>query len=191
MKMNWKLKIALPVIITLLTVAGAKAQDNEKVIIRGIVFCEDSLMGTLPDVAVYNISRRTGTITDGIGAFSIQIGRKDTLVFSTVQHKDELFYFKEGEPFEDKVISIPMKMDVIWIDVVSVMGKGNYEAFKSELMNMEIPDNNPSMALPVVNKYAEEYSTGEAAIKIRGPLTHLSNKIRKWKKRRVINPVEE
>ena len=189
--MNTKLRIALSVIITLLTVAGAKAQDKERVTVSGIVFCEDSIMGTLPDVAVFNKNRRSGTITDENGAFSIQIGRNDTLIFSTVQHEDELFYFREDEPFADMVISVPMKMDNIYMDVVSVMGTGNYEAFKRELLSMEIPDSDPAMALPVVNRYAEEYSTGEGAIKFRGPLTHLSEKIRKWKKRKATDAFEK
>jgi hypothetical protein len=189
--MNTKLRIALSVIITLMTFAGAKAQDSEKVTVSGTVFCEDSIMGILPDVAVYNMNRKTGTITDKNGAFSIQIGRNDTLIFSTVQHEDEFFYFRENEPFTDKVISVPMKMDNIYIDVVSVMGTGNYEAFKRELMNMEIPDNDPSVTLPVVNRYAEEYSTGEGAIKFRGPLTHLSEKIRKWKKRKATDALDK
>ena len=176
-----RLSILLVVLASANTV---KAQNTKTVTISGIVFCEDSIMGTLSDVNIFNQNRSTGSITNESGEFSIQIGQNDTLIFSTVQHEDELFYFKENEPFEDMVISVPMKMDIIWVDVVSVIGKGNYEEFKRELLGMDMPDYNPSMALPIVNRYAEEYSTGEGAIKIHGPLTYLSKKIRQLKRRK-------
>lgn len=166
------------------------AQENKTVTVSGIIFCEDSIMGTLQDVAIYNESRHTGTISNQKGEFSIKMGQNDTLIFSTVQHTDEVFYFKENEPFQNTVISVPMKMDMIWMDLVSVMGKGDFEAFKRELLALELPDNEPSLLLPVVNKYALEYETGEGAIKIRGPLTYLSNKIRKLKRRTVKEPKE-
>jgi hypothetical protein len=163
----------------------AMAQEKKSVRISGVIFDEDSSHRALPDVAVFNKSKRSGTISNERGEFFMEIERMDTLVFSTVQHMDEQFFFIETEPFEDRVISISMKMDTVWLNVITVMGNGNYEAFKRELLAMELPDNDHSMVLPVVNKYAEEYSTGEAGIKIHGPLTYLSNKIRAWKKRGV------
>lgn len=166
------------------------AQNDPVVTVNGVIFCEDSIMGTLPDVTVYNVTRQTGTISNANGEFSIKMSRNDTLIFSTVQHSDAYFFFKEDEPFEDRTITVPMDMDNIYIDVVSVMGKGNYEAFKQELLNLELPDNDPNLTLPIVNRYAEEYATGEGAIKIRGPLTYLSKKIRAYKKRRTQNNTE-
>lgn len=159
------------------------AQNQDLITLSGVVYCEDSIMGAIPDVSVFNKSRSTGTISGPNGEFSIKMGKGDTIVFSTVQHLDTEFYFKEGEVFQNQKVSIPMKMDNIYMDIVSVMGKGSYEAFKQELLNLELPDNDPNLTLPIVNRYAEEYATGEASVKIHGPLTYLSNKIRRWKKR--------
>lgn len=176
--------------MTLFTSTVSFAQNDPVVTINGVIFCEDSIMGTLPDVTVYNVTRQTGTISNSNGEFSIKMSRNDTLIFSTVQHSDTYFFFKETEAFEDRTITVPMEMDNIYIDVVSVMGKGNYEAFKQELLNLKLPDNDPNMVLPIVNRYAEEYATGEGEIKIKGPLTYLSNKIRAYKKSRTKKYIE-
>ena len=180
----WKKRNIVLLVVILLGVMVANAQ--EKVIITGVVFCEDSIMGTLPDVSVFNSGSGTGTISSPSGRFTILMGKNDTIIFSTVQHMDELFFFGKNESFENRTVMVPMKMDTVYMDVVSVIGKGNYEAFKQELMALKLPDHQPSVTLPIVNRYAEEYSTGEAAIKIRGPLTYLSNKIRLMKRRGAI-----
>lgn len=166
------------------------AQNEPTVTVSGVIFCEDSIMGTLPDVAVYNKNRKTGTISNSLGEFSIKMAKNDTLIFSTVQHSDAHFFFSSDEKFADRVITVAMEMDNIYIDVVSVMGKGNYEQFKRELMALDLTADEPDFALPIVNKYALEYKEGEGAIKIRGPLTYLSNKIRTWKKRKYTERTE-
>ncbi len=101
MNINWKLRIALPLIIPMLAIVETKAQDKEQVTVRGMIFCEDSIMGTLPDVSIFNKSRSTGSISSETGEYSIRMGRNDTIIFSTVQHMDEVFFFKQNEPFED------------------------------------------------------------------------------------------
>ena len=163
----------------------AVAQEKKSVTISGFIFDEDSSHRALPDVAIFNKTKRRGTISNESGQFSIEMDRTDTLVFSTVQHLDEVFFFSENEPFENRILTIEMKMDTIWMNVITVMGNGNYQEFKRELLALEMPDDDHSLALPIVNRYAEEYSTGNASIKIHGPLTYLSNKIRVWKKRGV------
>jgi len=191
MNTNWKSEIALLMAIVLLTIVEVHAQDNKQVTISGVIFCEDSIMGTLPDVSIFNKNRSTGSISSETGEYSIQMGRKDTIIFSTVQHMDEVFFIKEDEVFEDRLVNIPMQMDTVWLKVVSVIGIGNYESFRRELMNLELPGTDVSITLPIVNKYAREYSTGEGSIKIRGPLTYLSEKIYKWKMRKTNNTFDK
>ncbi len=58
-------------------------------------------------------------------------------------------------------------------------------------MSLELPEDDASVTLPIVNRYAEEYSTGKGSIKIYGPLTYLSEKIHKWKRRKMYDAFEK
>jgi len=187
-KMNWK--VAMAVCIGWFSAASAVAQNQGTVKISGIVYNDDNIHSPLSDVAIFNWRLAKGTISNSKGEFIIEMKQNDTLVFSTVQHMDEKFFFRKNQVFENQEVSIQLKTDTIFLNMISIMGNGNYEEFKRELLDMEMPEGDHSLALPVVNKYAEEYSTGEAAIKINGPLTYLYHKIRKLKKHRELYLVE-
>lgn len=178
-----KFKLMIAVCVGLFSALSAVAQNDETVKIAGIILDADNGNGALRDVAIFNKNQRRGTISNEKGRFVIEMRQNDTIVFSTVQHMDEEFFFGKDRPFVDQVLSIQLKTDTIWLNTISVMGNGNFQDFKRELLALEIPENNQSLALPIVNRYAEQYSTGEAAIRIHGPLTYLSKKISAWKKR--------
>ncbi|MCF8462171.1 MAG: hypothetical protein K9G46_15725 [Flavobacteriales bacterium] len=185
-----KRNAVLVVSIMLLSTLSTIAQNKEMVKVVGVVYNDDHIRSVLSDVAVFNKNQKKGAISNEKGEFIIEMKQNDTLIFSTVQHMDEEFFFGTNDPFEDQVLEIQLKTDTIWLKMISVMGNGNYQKFKRELLALDMPEDDHSLALPVVNKYAEEYSTGVAAIKIHGPLTYLSHKISIWKKRGKSTPVE-
>jgi hypothetical protein len=166
-------------LVIILFIAGnisLKAQNLE-IKISGTVKCLEDSKKAIPFVYVYNKNTKKGTNTDTKGEFNINMSKNDTLIFSSVQHLEQIYYIKEGDFFHDKSIEIDMQQDTVWLDVVSVIGLKSYNDFKKEVIALHVPKGDISYTLPTVNKYAKQYKTGEGAIELTAPLTYLFNKI--------------
>lgn len=151
--------------------------QNEVITLSGTIISKEEHKKAIPFVNVYNKSTKEGTISDTEGQFSIQIGKNDTILFSTVQHIEQEYYIKEGEFFHDKNIVIDLHQDTIWLKTVSVMGFKEYDEFKKEVIALKLPHENISYAMPTINKYAKQHATGEGAIELKEPLTYLLEKM--------------
>jgi len=163
-----------------------KAQKN-LISLSGKVICEDSIRGALANVNIYNKNKKWGVASDSKGNFTIKMGKNDTIVFSTIQHIEQNYFITNKADFKDKNIVILMKQDTIWLNAVTVMGAKNFEEFKEEVADLNLPKYDVKLVLPIIDKYAEERSKGEGKISIKGPLTYLSHKI--WNiRRREVKP---
>jgi len=177
-------KIGLILYLALTINGVAKAQSNE-ITISGTILCGDSIIGPLAFVNIYNKNTKKGTVSDTDGKFSIKMGRHDTILFSTVQHVEQSYYVKKNEFFHDKTIEISMKQDTVWLDVVLVMGAKKFKDFEQEVIQLKLPNNDISLVLPVINKYAKQYYLGEGALSLNKPLIYLSKKILSIGKRKI------
>ena len=144
--------------------------------ISGKVNCIDPLNGKLSFVSIYNTRKEWGTFSDSIGNYSIKMGVGDTIVFFTEQHKDYLYFLEDENQLMDHKMDVYMEPDAIWLETVNIIGLRSLEDFKREILNMNIKENDISVSLPVVKKYAMRFETGEGGIILVGPLTYLQQK---------------
>ncbi|MBR9832413.1 carboxypeptidase-like regulatory domain-containing protein [bacterium] len=150
--------------------------------ISGTVSCSSDSIMLLSYVNIYNLSSKKGTTTDTEGYFEIEMNKSDTILFSTVQHQ-EYYYYLVDEVVPDKKINIELQQDTVYLEVVNIMGYKSYSQFKEELFQLDLSENDVSIAYPVIDKYARQYASGDGAFEIKGPLTYLSKKIGKLKER--------
>lgn len=174
--------------IICLSAVKIKAQDSIQteplILLTGKVRCINPVNGALSSVLVFNISQGYGIMSSEDGSFSINMARKDSVVFSTAEHKDYYYSIKSEEAFEDKTIEVIMITDVVWLDVVTILGHQSLEQFKSEILSLDIPPGNRDLALPIINKYAKQLHTGDGETDLVGPLTYLQNKFDRYYKMR-------
>lgn len=173
-------------IITLflfLVVASVTNAQKSEITLSGIISCDNSLNEPLSAVHVFNKNAKKGTLTDKNGEFSISMRKLDTIIFSTVQHVEKIYTIEKGESFDNKHIEFTLEEDTVWLDAVTVIGFKRLEDFKQEILQMKLPDDDVSMALPTVDKYARRNYTGDGQYEIKGPLTYLLKKIHRYSKR--------
>lgn len=183
--MKMIIKTGTVLIIGMFFLSNLKSQDQTWVTISGVVSCNDTSIGILENVNIYNKQTSRGTTTNNKGEFEIKMSRNDTLFFSTIQHKEVIFTFPQNEGFVDKNIHVVMVLDTVILNVITVIGKKSFEAFKQELLQLELENNDISLALPVVDKYAKQHATGEGYYEIKGPLTYVLNKFQRIRKRSI------
>jgi acetylglutamate synthase len=165
------------IVITLIVLAGfSTVNAQKKITLSGAISCSEEEKSPLSFVNIYNVNTKRGTISDSEGKFKIKMGMNDTILFSTVQHLEQIYTIKKGDLFEDKSIEIDMVKDTVWLKVVSIMGFKEFDEFKKEVLELNLPQRDISMALPVVDKYAKQHKTGEGALELREPLIYLLKK---------------
>lgn len=157
---------------------------DPEILLGGKVNCIDPVNGALASVVVFNITKGYGTITRQDGGFNIYMTRKDTIVFSTAEHKDYYYMINNEQKFENHAIEVIMITDAIWLDAVTIMGYQSLEQFKKEILSLDIPQDNRDLALPIINKYARQLKTGDGETDLVGPLTYLQNKFVRYYKMR-------
>lgn len=162
-----------------------KAQGSDEVrMLTGIVLCSEDSVMYLENVTIYNKRNGSGTTTDKNGHFEIDMIQTDTIVFSTVQHREQYFFLDHASSFPEQGIEIQMRQDTVYLEVVSIIGFNKYQQFKEELLQLDLSDEDVDMHLPLINKYARQYATEVQAYELKGPLTYLGKKIRKISRRK-------
>jgi len=168
------------ILMVAISTCPAFAQENSEnsITLSGTIICNDSIVGPLPNVNIFNKTENRGTISNQEGFFSLEMERGDTIWFSTVQHEQQFFVYPENEAFLDKKIEIFMLQDTIWLEAVTIYGIETLYKFERELLDLNIHENDVSVAIPVVDKYARQRATGEGKLTISGPLTYLVLKLK-------------
>jgi len=156
-------------------------ETSEKGLISltGKINCIDPINGTLSAVVVYNLNKEHGTMTDSDGAYAIQMSKNDTIMFSTAEHKEVLFYFKNDDKFEDRWFTFHMETDDVWLSTAEILGSSNLNQFKREILELDVSSGSMSLDLPVVDKYAKMGPLHAPEIDLEGPLTYLNRKFRR------------
>ncbi|HNP94031.1 MAG TPA: hypothetical protein PKJ63_00335 [Cyclobacteriaceae bacterium] len=162
--------------------AAAQHKPSESAItVSGNVICLKPTRGALSEVIVLNKQTNRGVLTGEGGHFSIKMTRGDTLVFTTPFHEDSYYVIPYNESLANHTIEIVMEPDPISQDAVIRLGPQNLNAFKREIIDLQLQDDAPDIALPVVGKYAGKHTahlaTGEGALTVSGPLSHLASRI--------------
>lgn len=175
--------VATLVGLTLLCGIAAAQQDSTEeplIVLRGQVNCLQPERGVLADVAIFNLNKKWGTLTDAEGNFSIRMGTSDTITFSTPLHQDYKYYLNDGKPMADHAIEITMQPDAVWLETVRILGYPRIEEFKNEIIDMEFAEDHPEVLTPVINKYAKQRETGEGSFVLDGSLSYLGSKFSKY-----------
>ncbi len=174
--------LVLLVIGSNVTIADAQniTGGASTITLSGKVNCIHPINGTLSLVIVFNKTQGYGAVSKQNGSFSIKMSKSDTIVFSTAQHQDYVYYLKEDNDFKNHSIDVVMITDAVWLNAVTIMGTKNLEQFKQEILSLNMPEGNINLALPVVNKYAKQLSTGDGETDLVGPLTYLQNKFNRY-----------
>ncbi|MCF6361256.1 MAG: hypothetical protein L3J29_10910 [Cyclobacteriaceae bacterium] len=163
---------------TLVVAQNSNAEPT--ITLSGKVNCVHPINGTLSLVIVFNKSQGYGAVSKQDGSFTIEMSKTDTIVFSTAEHQDYIYSLSEQEDFEDRSIEVVMVTDAIWLKTVTVIGQKSLEQFKQEILSLDVPQGNTTLALPVVSKYAKQLSTGDGETDLVGPLTYLQHKFSKY-----------
>lgn len=165
-----------------MTVVAQDVTNNESLIVlRGQVSCLKPERGLLPDVTVFNQTKDWGVLTDVDGTFSLEMGRYDTIIFSTALHQDYIYYLKSDSEFADHSLEITMEPDAIWLETVTIVGNQTLEEFKKEIFELgTFADDEVSITTPVISKYAKQLATGDGELVLVGPLTYLSKKFGRY-----------
>jgi hypothetical protein len=174
------------------TVTQPEYVEDDLIMISGKINCIDPLNGGLALVSIYNISKEWGTVSNASGEFQIEMGKYDTLLFFTEEHKDYHFFLTSDDEFKDQAITVYMEPDAIWMKTVEIIGISNLEEFKMDVLNMEVAKNSISIVSPDFNRYAKELSTGKPAPVLIGPLNYLQQKFsRQYKMKKKINSLRD
>jgi len=150
--------------------------ENDLITLSGIIICNDSIVGALPDVNIFNKTGNWGTTSDSNGHFSVRIGLNDTIWFSTIQHVEQFYVMPTTKSYQDHEIVIFMKQDTIWLNAVTIYGYYTLEKFKNEILQLDLPNDDISVAIPILDKYSKQRKTGDGNYIIEGPLTELFHK---------------
>ncbi len=181
-KSIYQLLLVLLVVGFSLTPVAAQGSENDEptITLSGKVNCVHPINGTLSLVIVFNKTQGYGAVSKQDGSFSIKMSKSDTIVFSTAEHQDYVYYLKENDDFKNHSIDVVMITDAVWLNAVTIMGTKNLEQFKQEILGLNMPEGNINLALPVVNKYAKQLSTGNGETDLVGPLTYLQHKFNRY-----------
>ena len=161
--------------------AQANIEDSKLIKITGKVHCINPINGAMSIVVIYNRTRDIIAISRDDGSFSINMGRYDTLIFSSPEHLDYTYQLPTDDDFQNKNLNVFMKTDGIWLDVVTIVGYPSIEKFKMAVMNNEISATAPEIYLPEIDKYIKQNTTGDGEFDLKGPFTYLHEKFSRYK----------
>lgn len=188
---NWQVSVATATeknigLTMVLLLAGLgfhpAAQDVHEplIVVSGKVICLKPERGVLSEVVVFNQQRNRGVLTGNDACFHIKMNRGDTLVFSTSSHKDFYYFIPDDLPLKDHTIEIILEPDTVWQEIAGQVGPDDLDTFRKEIIDMDLPDDQPNLIMPVAEKHAHHLATGEGALTLTGPLSYLGLKISRY-----------
>jgi hypothetical protein len=116
----------------------AEAQQQKRVIqLSGVVI--DTVTGPIPGVHVYIPKAGRGTVTNGVGFFSLPALVGDSVVISSVGYQRR-HYIVENSPKEFMTIIVPMVEDVTYLTEVVITPYPTEEVFKEAVLALNLPE---------------------------------------------------
>ncbi len=113
--------------------------QDKSVQLTGIIVSNDSLL-TVPFANIFVKYNNIGTISDFYGYFSLVASKGDTIIFSCLGYKKEIFIIPEFT--EEKFITIVQKLetDTILLDETNVYPWPSRDQFKQAFLTADIDD---------------------------------------------------
>tara|TARA_B100001142_G_C14292053_1_gene639401 strand:- start:223 stop:843 length:621 start_codon:yes stop_codon:yes gene_type:complete len=113
--------------------------QDKSVQLTGIIVSNDSLL-TVPFANIFVKYDNIGTISDFYGYFSLVASKGDTIIFSCLGYKKEIFIIPEFT--EEKFITIVQKLetDTILLDETNVYPWPSRDQFKQAFLTADIDD---------------------------------------------------
>jgi hypothetical protein len=161
-------------------VAQKHSTEERLIVLRGQVNCLKPERGVLADVAIFNVNKKWGTLSDAKGNFSIRMGPSDTIIFSAPLHQDYKYYLNDRETIADHTVEITMQPDAVWLETVIILGRPGIDEFKNEILNLEFDEDRLDVMTPIIDKYAKQRETGEGSFVLNGTLSYLGSKFSKY-----------
>lgn len=132
-------------IITVLAIAfctafsfKAEAQQQRRVIqLSGVVL--DTATGPIPGVYVYIPKAGRGTVTNGVGFFSLPALVGDSIIISSVGYQ-RIHYIVEPSDKEFVTIVVPMVEDATYLPEVVITPYPTEEVFKEAVLALNLPE---------------------------------------------------
>lgn len=123
----------------------AQSRDQKLVQFSGIVVTGDSLY-PLPFVNIIIKGTYRGTVSDYYGFFSFVAQTKDTVTFSAIGFKDEVFIIPDS--LDENRYSLIQKMvrDTIQLRAALIYPWPSKEEFKQAFLELDIPDDDMARA---------------------------------------------
>ena len=145
-----------------IAICGYSQYDDKLVQFSGVVKSETGL--SLPYVHIIILNNNRGTVTDINGMFSFVTNPNDTILFSSVGFKRQIFTIPdtvEGK-FVDKIITL--QTDTILIEEVMILPWKTYEEFKQAFIELRVEDKdmenaqrNIALLQKHISMYADDY----------------------------------
>lgn len=133
-----KTTLLFSVILFSLFSLPALAQQGQKPLEFSGVVLEAEGRNPVPNVTVKNVSRKTSTLADSTGFFSLNALPGDTLLFDAMLYRPDIYVVPEGlEGGRFALIEVMQKDDAIMLDEVTVMAFPTQEQFERALLNID------------------------------------------------------
>jgi hypothetical protein len=121
------------------------AQENAIYQVSGIVVDDSSK--AIPFTHILIKGKRSGTICDFEGYFSLVAKPNDTLVFSSIGYKKGYFSINNNIEKAEIYITKILHSDTIMLAETTVFPWNSYEQFKEAFLKLDIPDDDINRAL--------------------------------------------
>ncbi|MEZ5013196.1 MAG: carboxypeptidase-like regulatory domain-containing protein [Chitinophagales bacterium] len=105
----------------------------------GIVMTSDSLMG-IPNVNIYSMDRRYGTSSNFNGFFSFVAQKGDSIVFSAVGYKEDVFIIPEELKGNQYSVIQLLTRDTVYLSETFIYPWPSKEDFARAFLALNIPD---------------------------------------------------
>ncbi|HEY5826127.1 MAG TPA: carboxypeptidase-like regulatory domain-containing protein [Cyclobacteriaceae bacterium] len=135
-----RLKTILLVTVCLLGCASVGFSQSQKRIIQlsGVVFSNDSTIGTLPGVHIYVPKAGRGTTSNRTGFFSMPVVPGDSVVISSVGFTRQHTIIPKDAP-DFLTIMVEMVEDVTLLQTVTITQFPTEEVFKQAVLALNVP----------------------------------------------------
>ncbi|MBI4649569.1 MAG: carboxypeptidase-like regulatory domain-containing protein [Bacteroidia bacterium] len=154
------MKTLILLIVAVTAIIQIYAQEPEAVQIDGNVMY-DTLRG-IPFAHVYVKNSNRGTICDFWGYFNFAGLIGDTLIFSSVGYKKNMFVVPQNISDNKYSIAVYLEKDTITLPDVDIYPWKTFEQFKTVVLNIEIPEDDYERALKNFAKLKEQMQYEEA-----------------------------
>ncbi|HYG39885.1 MAG TPA: carboxypeptidase-like regulatory domain-containing protein [Cytophagales bacterium] len=164
----------LVILFTIIQLPVLSQNTNPSIILSGNVYTSDSLEA-VPFATVMIKKSKTGTVCNENGYFVLETESYDTLVISAVgfSTKEYIVPVAAGKRVYDKILLNPKTYE---LQEVGVYAYKNYQGFKQDFINLDIPEQKTAFIPPTQKVHSENTNP---TMTLNAPFTAVYNKFSK------------